>query len=138
MGRWGQYPTDCDQAQDVIDMFMSSFKNYEEDKFYFDYEKEVIKDYLENLTIEQINKNIEEYHCDKENLFALAFLFLEYKAIPKDKEVYEFLYKSLDSNKCCLGFPKAIGLVLLFKKHFDNVISQRYPLEASVLKNIKK
>ena len=138
MGRWGNYPTDCDQAQDVIDLFMRGFDTGDDDKYYFECDEALVKEYLENLTIEQFNDNIQKNDCNPENLFALAFLYLEYKAIPKDKDVYESLRKSLEFHKCCLGFAKAISLVLLFQKHFDDVINQRLPLDPKVLKNIKK
>lgn len=126
MGRWSRHPMGSDGALDAKDEFMADFDIKVDDKiiYYFERDKENIRNCLLNLTLEQL-KDMASRPLVSENKFVIPYTFTEYYAYPKDPEIKRFLLECLDFTADFkeYGNGKEETHVQLFKDNFEDIIS---------------
>lgn len=149
MGRWSRHPMGSDGALDAKSIFFEEFvamnhKNWKKDEYYFDRPAEEIRDYLNSLTKEDLERIISDPSyvgkIIRGDRFVIPYIYKEYKATPKDDEVKQFLFECFDYhdditgewNYCSEtdenGEVLELKHIRIFKENFDAIMSGKMDL----------
>lgn len=139
MGRWAYYPMGADGPLDEEYLFLSPLIEYQRnDSWFYSDNPEIVKKYLENLSLDQINETIKFKEIDNNNLYFLPFTFMEFGAQPKHENVSRFLFECLDSIKELESCGDSLDYIKLFKENFDDLLEGKlylHRMEPKITKN---